>query len=179
MAGTRRRRRIDMTAQDVFRARAPRRQRACGALAALLSCALLALGPAEAKDVYRWKDADGVTHYSDSKPADTAAESLRFGDETASAPPADAPTLYKPPPAAPSRPNIVMYGRPSCGYCVKAARYFAANGLAFRNMDISASSQARAEFERLGGRGTPLIFVDGHRIQGFAKSKLDEVLGRR
>lgn len=39
--------------------------------------ALLAAGAAHAQDkVYRWKDADGITHYSDEPPAEGSAEEM-------------------------------------------------------------------------------------------------------
>ena len=137
----------------------------------------LAVANAGAGELYRWADADGVVHYSDSKPADVNAETRRFADAERpnTVDVAPAPTLYQPP-ALPVQPEIVMYGRPTCGYCVKAERYFNARGLAFRNIDISRSPSAHAEFKRLGGQGTPLIFVDGTPVRGFNQAKLDRLL---
>lgn len=137
------------------------------------ACCMPAAGAGE---LYRWKDAAGITHYSDSPPAGIDAETRRYSDsEAAPLPSATAPSLYQLP-ALPAAPEIVMYGRPTCGYCVKAERYFAARGLAFRNLDISRSAAAHAEFKRLGGQGTPLIFVDGQPVRGFNQAKLDRLL---
>ena len=46
-------------------------------LAALLATALLAL-PAAAQELYQWKDANGVTHYSDTPPPAGADHSVRY-----------------------------------------------------------------------------------------------------
>ena len=157
-----------------------RRPVAARAGLALLLAVLAAT--ASAGELYRWKDAAGVTHYSDSPPPDAQAELRRYDDADAAPRPSDGtPALYRPPPidasASAAAPEIVMYGRPDCGYCVKAERYFNARGLAFRNLDISRSPAAHAEFRRLGGQGTPLIFVDGERVRGFNQARLDRLLG--
>jgi len=46
-------------------------------LAALLAAGLLAM-PAAASEVYQWKDANGVTHYSDTPPPAGSDHSVRF-----------------------------------------------------------------------------------------------------
>lgn len=46
-------------------------------LAALLATGLVAL-PAAAQELYQWKDANGVTHYSDTPPPAGAEHSVRY-----------------------------------------------------------------------------------------------------
>jgi glutaredoxin len=134
-------------------------------------------------EVYRWKDADGVTHYSDTRPAAQPAEVVAIAAHrpASGAPPpplAAAPTA-PPPPVAALAPEIVMYSNPDCGWCRRAERWFASRRLAYRTIDITASERNRAEFLRLGGRGTPLIFVDGVRVAGFDEARLDALTGGR
>jgi glutaredoxin len=74
------------------------------------------------------------------------------------------------------RPEVLMYATRECPYCAKARAYFQAHGVAFREIDIDASAQARQEWQDKGGRGTPLIYVDGQRIEGFVAAKLDAAL---
>ena len=149
--------------------------------ACLLTCLLAPLATqATASDVYRWKDANGVTHYSDTKPPAQQAERLHIDADRPATGPAPVP-LAPPPPAAPqavaNQPDILMYASPTCGWCRKAERYFAARGLSYRNIDITASDSNRKAYERAGGRGTPLIFVGGQRVQGFNEGRLDAVIG--
>lgn len=52
--------------------------------AALLALALLA-APAAAQELYQWKDANGVTHYSDTPPPAGAEHSVRHIGQTGTA----------------------------------------------------------------------------------------------
>ena len=69
-----------------------------------------------------------------------------------------------------------MYMSPSCGYCIRAAKFFRARGVAWRNVDITASARGNSEFKALNGRGTPLIYIAGQRIAGFDQGRIDRAL---
>lgn len=73
-------------------------------------------------------------------------------------------------------PDIVMYATASCGYCKKARAYFTAHHVSWREIDIESSSAAKQDWEGKQGMGTPLIFIDGQRIEGFVQAKLDAAL---
>ncbi len=143
---------------------------------------LLAIGAARA-EVFRWTDADGTVHYSDRKPEKIAAEAIAVDHY---APPAPAAASAAPDEAQASEPaavakkpiSAVMYLSPTCGYCTKAARFFDARGVPWRGIDITASKQAKRDFDRQGGRGTPLIFLGGQRIAGFDQDHLESVLAQ-
>ncbi len=79
-------------------------------------------------------------------------------------------------PARQGKPEVVMYATQDCPYCKKARAYFQAHHVAWREIDIDASIAAHTEWEQKGGRGTPLIYVDGQRIEGFVQAKLDAAL---
>jgi glutaredoxin len=74
------------------------------------------------------------------------------------------------------QPDIVMYATGTCPYCRKARDYFTAHHVTWREIDIDSSAQAHADWESKDGKGTPLIFIDGQRIDGFVQSKLDHAL---
>jgi glutaredoxin len=74
------------------------------------------------------------------------------------------------------QPDIVMYATSSCPYCRKARDYFTAHHVTWREIDIDSSTAAQAEWEGKKGKGTPLIFIDGKRIDGFVQEKLDTAL---
>jgi glutaredoxin len=153
------------------------------AAAAAVLFALTGASPLAAADVYRWKDANGVTHYSDTRPDTQPAERIAVEtapDAIAAPPPAAArPMPATTMPVAQRQPDILMYDSPTCGWCRKAERYFIARNLTWRSIDVTASTQNRQLFLRDGGRGTPLIFIDGQRVSGFNQSRLDALLGSR
>ena len=72
--------------------------------------------------------------------------------------------------------KVVMYGVPNCGYCSQARQYFAAHDIDYVEYNINKSSKRLEEFRRLGGRGTPLILVDGKKIQGFKPRAIEAAL---
>lgn len=79
--------------------------------------------------------------------------------------------------AAPaSQPEVVMYATDWCPYCRQARQHFARQGIAYREVDIEKSAAGRAEYDRLGGRGVPLILVGSQRMQGFRAESFDRLL---
>ena len=147
---------------------------------AALLILLLASALAQA-EVYRWVDRDGHKHYADKKPADVDAETVVLRPEpepVAPAPePARAPT--RPAPAAERQryvPDVVMYTSKGCGWCARARTYFNNRGIGWREVDIDGSKRDYEDFKRQGGKGTPLIFIDGTRVSGFDRARLDSVL---
>jgi glutaredoxin len=157
-------------------------------LEAVLKLSLLALllaGSVGAAEVYRWRDAAGVVHYGDRPPARADAERLSLPDQpdppaspapAAAAAPTPVGTPQAAPPPARKPIDILMYSNPQCGFCIRAEKLFRARGVPWRVADITASSAARDEFKRLGGTGTPLIFIDGERIGGFNQARLERIL---
>jgi hypothetical protein len=46
----------------------------------------------------------------------------------------------------------------------------------YEERDVEKSPDARAEFERLGGRGVPLIMVGTEKMDGFNEQRLNQIL---
>lgn len=74
--------------------------------------------------------------------------------------------------------DVVMFATEWCGYCEQARRYFAANGIDYREFDIERSTEANATFERIGGRGVPLVVIGRERIHGFSAPAYDQAIER-
>jgi len=69
--------------------------------------------------------------------------------------------------------RVVLYATDWCGYCKQTKRFLDSKGIAFKEFDIEKDAQARKSYEALGGRGIPLIDVNGTLIRGFDP---DEIL---
>jgi glutaredoxin-like YruB-family protein len=69
--------------------------------------------------------------------------------------------------------NVVLYTTDWCGYCKQTKRFLDSKGIAFKEFDIEKDAEARKAYEALGGRGIPLIDVNGTLIRGFDP---DEIL---
>ena len=71
---------------------------------------------------------------------------------------------------------VKMYATSWCPYCAKARAYFARRNIAYVEIDIEKSSEGRAEYKRIGGRGVPLILVGAERMNGYSEARLSQLL---
>lgn len=70
----------------------------------------------------------------------------------------------------PSKP-VALFTQTFCPSCLAAKRFFEREGVEYREFDIETSPVAREYFEKLGGRGTPFLVVNGQRLQGFDEER--------
>ncbi len=63
--------------------------------------------------------------------------------------------------------QVVIYTTTACAHCRRAKEFLRERGIAFREMDVSASQRARKELQRLGARGVPVLLIGGERMDGF------------
>lgn len=84
--------------------------------------------------------------------------------------------------------EILMYIKPTCGYCHQAMALLRQKGAPFETVDISAHPERRKEMiERSSGRTTvPEIFINGRHIGGCDdlmdlddSGQLDPLLGEQ
>lgn len=72
--------------------------------------------------------------------------------------------------------KVVLYSRPGCGYCDLARKDLKDNEVAFKELNVEASSKATREFEKLGGKGVPLTVFNSKVISGYSKEAFrDEI----
>jgi len=141
-----------------------------------LLLALLASG-AQAQQIYRWVDANGRVQYGERAPAGAKARTIESRVSSYSGPAivrGTAPASRSAAAGAP--PEIKMYATAWCTYCKRAREYFARKGLRYTELDIEQSAQARAEYDRLGARGVPVILVGAQRMTGFSEGSMDQML---
>lgn len=72
--------------------------------------------------------------------------------------------------------QVRMYVLPNCGYCDRARQHLQARGIGFVEEDIAADPQAKADFDALGGAGTPLLVIDDQLIHGLDPNRIDAAL---
>jgi glutaredoxin len=143
------------------------------ALRFLLLAVLIAPLPA-GSEVYKWTDAQGRVHYSDSAPPEAKAQQVKIRINSIQGP-AVVSTIHNAP-AARAKDKVRIYTAPWCGYCKKAKVHLAAKGVPYDEVDVEASGQGRGEFSQLGARGVPVILVGHQRMDGFSPAALDAML---
>lgn len=134
------------------------------ALSVLLATVLSLAVPLASAEIYKWTDAQGRVHYGDN-PADTVqAEKVTVEINSYEHVSYDAVDSSQ---AVDSR-KVIMYSTSWCGYCKQARRYFQQQGIAFTEFDIEKDRGAKRRYDKLGGRGVPVILVGEKRMNGFS-----------
>ncbi|WNW13564.1 glutaredoxin family protein [Pseudomonas sp. DTU_2021_1001937_2_SI_NGA_ILE_001] len=75
-----------------------------------------------------------------------------------------------------SQARVVMYSTSWCGYCKQTRRWLDSKGIAYRDYDIETSQEGRQAYEALGGRGIPLLDVNGRLLRDFSPEQVENAL---
>lgn len=137
-------------------------------LAGLLTAAA---GQAE---IYRWIDDQGNLQFGDRPPDARSADRVKLEPANRYRHREIELPEPEPSPAASGR-RVVMYSARWCGVCKQARRYFREHRVPFQELDVETSDKGRREFNRLGGRGVPLILVGDQRLSGFSASRFEQL----
>lgn len=68
--------------------------------------------------------------------------------------------------------RVTLYATDWCGYCKQTRRFLDSKGIPFTEFDIEKDPAGRKAYEALGGRGIPLIDVNGTLIRGFSEEAI-------
>jgi glutaredoxin-like YruB-family protein len=77
---------------------------------------------------------------------------------------------------AAATPKVLMYTTSHCPACKAAKQYLAQKGVPYQEIDVEQSRDGAEAFQKLGGRGVPLIMVGEKRMDGFNPQALEAVL---
>lgn len=153
----------------------------------LLIWGALAAPNANAQTVYKSVGPDGKIVYGDRPPAEGRVEkTLKFENLPSSALPASASSYVEQlrkqrassTVSAPTS-GVVLYMADWCGYCTKAKADLAGKGIAYQEINIDTKDGMAAYVQAGGGKGIPLLFAKGQRVQGYSAAAYDELFSRR
>ena len=71
-----------------------------------------------------------------------------------------------------SNAKVTLYATDWCGYCKQTRRFLDSQGIRYTEFDIEKDAAGRKAYEALGGRGIPLIDVNGTLIRGFSEEQI-------
>jgi len=138
-----------------------------------------------AQTLYKSIGPDGRIVYSDRPPAEGRLEKTMAFENLPSSP---LPSAYveqlrkmgsPPAPAAMPTSGVVLYSAAWCGFCKKAKAYMAGKGIQYREFDVNTKDGMAAFARAGGGKGVPLLLVDGQRVQGFSLAAYDGLFTNR
>jgi glutaredoxin len=152
----------------------------------LLFIILLSSSPAE---IYQWKDSKGNVFFTDSPPAGVEVQERRYREERTERPQAKeetprpgsgakiTPTTAK---RAYSDVNVIMYMTSWCPYCRKAREFINSTGVSLTEYDIDKDkTKSREVSDKIGGKGVPVIDIEGIMIRGYVPGAIREAIERR
>ena len=137
----------------------------------LLLCAASAV---QAVDVHQWRDRDGHVVFGDRPPEGTVSTVRKVRPNVYAS-----PKILALPEALATHDEVVMYSAAWCGYCKKARAYFQSHDIAYSEYDVETSDRGRADYERLGAHGVPVILVGEQRMNGFTEASFASLYASR
>lgn len=129
---------------------------------------------ADAGEVYKWRDAQGKLHFSDQPPPDQAVEQVRL--RSINTIKATSVSILEEP--LQDTPDVILYSAEWCGACRTAKRYFRQKGIAYKEYDVEKSRRGKQDYQRLKGRGVPIILVGKQRMDGFSTGRFEQMMRR-
>lgn len=156
-------------------------------LAFLLLWGALAAPDAYAQTVYKSVGPDGKIVYGDRPPTEGRVEkTMKFENLPSSALPASASSYVEQlrkqkasSTASTPTSGAVLYMADWCGYCTKAKADLAGKGIAYQEINIDTKDGMAAYVQAGGGKGIPLLFAKGQRVQGYSAAAYDELFSRK
>ncbi len=71
--------------------------------------------------------------------------------------------------------KVILYATSWCGYCEKARVLLNENNIEFHEYDIEKSPEGREQYQRLGGKGVPVLLINGEVLKGYDPSRILEL----
>ncbi len=72
--------------------------------------------------------------------------------------------------------DVILYATSTCGYCKMTRELFAEYDVEYTEYDIERSYDGREQYDKLRGRGVPLIVINDEIIRGFNKQSILKAL---
>ncbi len=72
--------------------------------------------------------------------------------------------------------RITLYSTRQCSHCRVLKAYLKQHKIPFAEFDIERNRRAFSEFQRIGGRGVPLLTIGKRVINGFNPKPLAQTL---
>lgn len=128
-------------------------------------------------EIYKWTDANGKSHFSESKPANPVSVENRNELEVKS----QQPTLTDNTAQAVVTPQVDIYITSWCPYCKKAMAFLRKNNIAFNAYDIEQDTNAATRKNEIDPdySGIPLAVINGVTIRGFDEETYQEALAKK
>lgn len=128
--------------------------------------------------VYKWTDENGNFHFTDAPPPGVKAQ--KIAEDPSEPPP---PARLAPVPVSRmsgkrdySDIKVTIYTTSWCPYCKRAKEYLDSLNVNYTEYDIEKDKDKAAEFRSKGGRGVPLVDIEGIILKGYSPASIKSAL---
>ncbi|MEZ0288288.1 MAG: glutaredoxin family protein [Methylophilus sp.] len=63
--------------------------------------------------------------------------------------------------------KVTLYATDWCPYCEKTRKLLEQEHIPYREYNIETSEEGRSQYQRLAGKGVPVLLVDGEVVRGY------------
>ena len=63
--------------------------------------------------------------------------------------------------------GTILYSTSWCGYCKRTREILVDKGVEFYEYDIERSAEGHRQYKELGGKGVPLLLINGEVVKGY------------
>ena len=74
--------------------------------------------------------------------------------------------------------QVILYATDWCSYCAKARKLMSKNNIKYFEYDIEKSQEGRDQYDRLGGKGIPVLLINGEVVKGYNAAKILKLAGK-
>ena len=73
--------------------------------------------------------------------------------------------------------SVIVYGTPTCPWCIRVKQFLKENKIAFLDQDVSADQALVDQMVKKSGQmGVPVLDIDGQIVVGFDQGKIKQLL---
>ena len=68
--------------------------------------------------------------------------------------------------------KVILYATSWCSYCKKTRKLLEDNKIDYFEYNIENSIEGKDQHERLGGKGVPVLLIDGEVVKGYNPTRI-------
>jgi len=80
------------------------------------------------------------------------------------------------PPPDYSHGKVLLYATDWCPYCEKTRALLQQRQIAYQEVNIETSTEAQAQYQRLAGKGVPVLLISGEVVRGYNEKRITAAL---
>ena len=74
--------------------------------------------------------------------------------------------------------EVTLYATDWCPYCEKTRALLAQKQVPYKEYNIETSEQGRNQYQRLAGKGVPVLLIDGEVVRGYNEKTIVAALAQ-